>query len=206
MNIAKRIASSLALMGVAACSSSPVVLTPPTQGGGGTVTPTKYTQIERLSRPAIKEAFESFQDHQISNAAEPYNDPTIKADIATTEDAVRPANTAKGTDYGAALASVLYPDEYLVNLSGTAPASSAADPELFLSAEVDGGTAFGGRAPNDDVIALELGALFGKTLPAIGLIADDGEENNCLMTENIHSGADSGKNSTTTFPYLAAAR
>lgn len=180
-------------LGVTGCGNngSPVVLTPqpPAQN-------VAYTQIERLSRPAIKEVFEPFQDHQISNTLEPYNDPTIKNDIIVTEDALR-APTAT-TDYGKALAGLLYPDEYTVDLSAGAPAG--ADKEYFLSNEVE--KAFGGRAPNDDVIDLELSALFGNTLSAIGAIADDGEENTCLSAQNITAGEDPSKQSTNTFPYL----
>jgi len=193
-NLTKSVTVLAALgLGLAACSSPTVVLTPPK--------PVTYTQIERLSRPAIKEVFEPFQEHQISNAVEPYNDPTIQSAIKTTEDALRPP--AASTDYGAALAGVLYPDQYLVNLAGnTTPLPLTG--QYFLSAELSP-TGFGGRAPNDDVIDLELGALFGKTLSAVGLIADDGEENDCLSSQNIPSEA-SAKLTTSTFPYLPVAR
>jgi hypothetical protein len=196
-NLVKLSATAAAISLLAACSGGSTVLTPANQthtGGSATT----YTQIERLSRPAIKEAFEPFQDHQISNAVEPYNDPTIQNDIIGTEDFVRP--TTSTTDYGKTIASVVYPDEYLVNLAGSAP--SGADPYYFLSTEVTGGTAFGGRAPNDNVIDLELGVLFGGTLPALGLIADDKEENNCLSQQNVV--ADASKSTTSTFPYLPA--
>jgi hypothetical protein len=196
-NITKPV-TALAVLGLAltACSSSGVKLTPQPPPGA-----TTYRQIELLSRPAIKEVFEPFQDHQITNAVEPYNDPTLKSAIQTTEDALRPPKGA--IDYGAALASVLYPDEYLVNLAGSSM-PPAVDGQFFLSAEVAPGS-FGGRAPNDDVVDLELGALFGKTLSALGIIADDGEENNCLSSQNTPS-EDPAKKTTSTFPYLAAAR
>jgi hypothetical protein len=152
--------------------------------------------------------FEPFQDHQKSNAVEPYNDPTIQADIVATEDALRPANTALGTDYGKALAGLLYPDEYTVNLNGAAP--SGADPYYFLSDVADNG-AFGGRAPNDDVIYLELDALFGPLLSQLGAIKDDNEENTCLSSQNIGGqgkpgGQAAAKLTTASFPYLAVAR
>jgi hypothetical protein len=183
--------------GVAGCGNN----------GGVTLTPppppnvVSYIQIERLSRPAIKEVFEPFQDHQKSNAVEPYADPTILADIKTTEDAVRygPTGPAAGTpDYGAALQGILYPDEYSVNLAGATPAGN--DPEYFLSNEVE--KAFGGRAPNDDVIGLELGVLFGNTIPALGLAPDDNKENTCLSAQNIAGGENASKKTTGTFPYL----
>ena len=189
--------ASIATLGLAACGgNNNVHLTPqPSQ--------LSFTQIERLSRPAIKEVFEPFQDHQKSNAVEPYNDPTIYADIKVTEDALRPP---KGTiDYGVALQGLLYPDEYTVNLNGPAP--SGADPYYFLSDVADGG-AFGGRAPNDDVIYLELSALYGPLLSQLGAITDDNEENTCLMSQNIGGqgkpgGQAASKLATTTFPYLA---
>jgi hypothetical protein len=216
MTIRKTIAGSVALLCFAACSNSPVTLTPqPTPAAtstpttpGATPTPTatvnpttQFVQIERLSRPAIKEAF---QHHQISNAVEPYQDPTIQSDIVTTEDAIRPPNASVGSDYGKLLSAVLYPDEYLVNLNGGAP--SGADPYYFLSGEVDGSSAFGGRAPNDDVIGLELETLFGGVLPALKLQPEDGEENDCLELQNIKSGSDPAKSTTSTFPYLPVAR
>jgi hypothetical protein len=197
----------LAAFALGGCSSSPVVLTPsqPTSPSGAV----QYVQIERLSRPAIKEVFEPFQAHQVSNAVEPYNDPTIQGDIKGTEDALRPPTSGGSVDYGATLASVLYTDEYLVNLNGTGPQSGDADPYYFLGNELNSAR-FGGRAPNDDVIYLELGALFGGLLPALGLIADDNQEDNCLMSQNIGGqevpgGQNSAKLTTTTFPYLAAA-
>jgi hypothetical protein len=195
-NISKPVTTLAVLaLSLTACSgNSGVKLTPQPPG------PTTYRQIERLSRPAIKEVFEPFQEHQVSNAAEPYNDPTIKTAIQTTEDALRPPKGA--IDYGAALASVLYPDEYLVNLAGST--TPPADGQFFLSAEVAPGS-FGGRAPNDDVVDLELGALFGNTLSSLNIIADDGEENDCLSSQNIPS-EDAAKKTTSTFPYLAAAR
>jgi hypothetical protein len=174
-------------LGISGCSSPGNVVSPIHHSA-------TYTQIELLSRPAIKEVFEPYQDHQKTNVVEPYADTTIQNDIVTTEDALRPPTGT--TDYGKALAGVLYPDEYLVNLSGATPASGT----YFLSYEVSGGADFGGRAPNDDVVGLELGVLFGKTLSSLGIIADDGEENNCLSAQNITE--DPSKKTTATFPYL----
>ncbi len=194
---------------LAGCGSSgATVLTPnrpPNQGGGTTA---QYVQIERLSRPAIKEVFEPFQDHQTSNAVEPYADPTIQADIKKTENALRPPTTYQGkaSDYGTSLAGVLYPDEYSVNLAGNAPQAGDADPFYFLSNELTPAR-FGGRAPNDDVIYLELGTLFGGIAPTVGLIPEDNQENTCLSGQNIAGpmkpgGQNAAKLTTGTFPYL----
>lgn len=186
-------------LGLAACSNGDnnVHLTPgpnpvPTAGV------TRYTQIELLSRPAVKEVFETFAQHSITNAAEPYNDPTIQTAIQQTEDLVRYGSTTPqaSNDYGTIFQSVLYPNEYAVDLSQTTGG--------FLSYELGGklsnGGKFGGRAPNDDVIGLELLALFGNGLSALGIAPDDHRENNCLSAQNVTqrpSQATSGA-----FPYL----
>jgi hypothetical protein len=156
-----------------------------------------YVQIERLSRPAVKELFEKFVDHQISNAAEPYNDPTLQGEIQSFTDALRPPKN--GADYGKTLASVLYPDEYTVDLSQTGGAA-------YLGNETGGATSatkstFGGRGVTDDVIDISLGAVFGNTLPTLGLLPDDGQENNCLSKENLAQNPTQAP--TATFPYLA---
>jgi len=171
-------------------------------GGGSSVSSvpqrpiTTYTQIERLARPAIKEVFEPFNDHKISNAAEPYNDPTMKADIIGTEDYVRPPNTTAGTDYGVTLAGILYPDEYDVDLSQSGSAG-------YLGADSGGifGGKFGGRDLTDDVVNVSLSALFGNALTALG-VPDDHEENNCLSKENLTQRA--SQTQTATFPYFSA--
>jgi hypothetical protein len=170
--------------------------TPAAKGMSGS-TATKYSQIEVLSRPAVKELFEKFVDHQTTNGAEPYNDPTLQGEIQSFTDALRPPTAS--TDYGKALAGVLYPNEYTVDLSQTGGAS-------YLGNETGGATSstkstFGGRAITDDVIDISLGAVFGKTLPTLGLIADDGEENNCLTADNVAQA--STQTPMATFPYLA---
>jgi hypothetical protein len=157
----------------------------------------KYTQIELLARPAVKELFEKFVDHQTTNAAEPYNDPTLQGEIQSFTDALRPPTSS--TDYGKVLASVLYPNEYTVDLSQSGGAA-------YLGNETGGATSatkstFGGRGITDDVIGISLGAVFGKTLPTLGLVADDHEENNCLSTENLAQNATQLPGAT--FPYLA---
>ena len=199
INISKSLTAIAVLgLGLAACGSNngdTVRLTPQPPAVAQS-----YTQIERLSRPAVKEVFENFSDHQKSNAAEPYNDSLLQGDIAATEDFVRygnPAGPSSGPDYGKVLQTVLYPDEYTVDLSQSTGG--------FLGAESGGklGGAFGGRNPNDDVIGLELVALFGNGLTLIG-VPDDNKENNCLNTQNLSSAPYAKQASTSTFPYLHA--
>jgi hypothetical protein len=181
--------------GVAACGGNAPVNTVP-------VNPqtTSYKQIELLSRPAVKELFEKFVDHQTSNTSEPYADPTLQTSIQALTDALRPPKASVGSDYGKALAGVLYPNWITADLSQ--PGGAA-----YLGNETGGATSatkstFGGRAVTDDVIDISLGAVFGGTLPALGLQPEDNEENNCLTTDHVAINATQAP--TATFPYLHA--
>jgi hypothetical protein len=164
------------------------------------VTPTgTYTQIERLSRPAVKELFENFQDHKTTNAVEPYSgNPTdpLYAEIKSFTDTVRPPGTGVGApQYGTTIQSILYPDEMSANLASTSATAG------YLGVET-GLNSFGGRDPGDDVIGTSLGVVFGNTLSSgLHLLADDGEENNCLSAEHVTQ--DPSQQKTGTFPYLA---
>lgn len=200
MNTVRSLIAFSALgLGLAACggnnNTTPTYFQPPT------INPTtKYVQIERLSRPAIKEVFENFVDHQKSNAIEPYQDDLLKTDISATEDFVRYGSAtgpAAGTpDYGPIIQSVVYPDEYAVDLSQTAGG--------FLGYEL--AKNFGGRAPNDDVIATELSVLFGTGLSDnVPGVPPDNKSNNCLKTQNL-AALDVAQQSGPTFPYLPVPR
>lgn len=195
----KHILSVLALgalgFGLAACGGSGVNTTPVP----GSPLGTKYVQIELLSRPAVKELFEKFVDHQVTNAAEPYADPTLQGEIQSFTDALRPPNAALGSDYGKALAGVLYPNWITADVSQMGAAA-------YLGNETGGATSathsnFGGRAITDDVIAISLGAVFGNTLGALHLQPEDNEENTCISNDNTLQRATQAPSST--FPYLA---
>ena len=196
-------------VGLSACNGGSASAPPFNSGSTGLATPLptnpgpstqSYVQIELLSRPAVKEVFENFVDHKTTNAVEPYAgapaDP-LPGEIKAFENTVRPPNAAVGSNYGAALASVLYPNVYSVDLSNTTDKAS------YLGIETGGATGgkFGGRDLGDDVVNISLGALFGKTLPALGVQPEDNEENNCLSQENITQGASQAKLGS--FPYLA---
>jgi hypothetical protein len=188
--------------GLTACggaSSQPVAI-PTGSGPGSGANTTSYTQIELLARPAVKELFEKFIDHQTTNTVEPYADTTLKQDIQSFTDAARVPNPTVGSDYGKALDGVLYPNWITVDLSQTGAAA-------YLGNETGGFTSathstFGGRAITDDVITISLGAVFGNTLVTLGLQPEDNEENNCLTTDNVLQSAT--QLPTTTFPYLHA--
>lgn len=198
-------------LGLTACHSGSSTL--PNTGGGNLATPlptnppvstASYTQIELLARPAVKEALESFNNHKVTNHVEPYaGSPTdpLKAEIKATVDLVRPPNATAGSDYGAALQSVLYPNEIAVDLSDTTDKAS------YLGVETGGATGgkFGGRDIADDVINIDLGAVFGGTLAALKVQPEDNEENNCLSQQSpdVKTLQKPSQANTGTFPYLS---
>lgn len=181
---------TLALVGVIAggCSSgnvgtNPIVPTSPSPAPNAA-----YRQIELLSRPAVKEAFESFASHDTTNRSEPYADPTLKAQILSFSELFRSQTTAK------VLQAVLYPNVMKADLSQNTTKAA------YLGYETGGatGSKFGGRALSDDAIDISLGALFGNTISALGLAPDDHKEAPCLTTDNVPY----DKQNTDTFPYV----
>lgn len=188
----KHIALGIALgaivaVGVAACSgnASPFI------GPAPTASPGAYVQIELLARPAVKEAFESFADHDTTNRTEPYNDPTLQSAIGTFTTTV----AGRSSTWASTLQSALYPNEMLVNI--TSNATTAA----YLGVETNGltGSAFGGRGLSDDIIKTSLGAIFGNTLTLLG-VPDDGKESPCLIDDHVTA----TNQTTSTFPYAQA--
>jgi len=150
-----------------------------------------YAQIERLARPAVKEAFESFDNHDKTNRSAPTNDPALADAIVnfTTTVAGRSAETA------GVLKAVLTPDEMLADLSQSGVKAA------YLGSETGGatGSKFGGRGLTDDVIDISLGAIFGNTVSALKLAPDDGKQSKCLTTDNT---GPNGHHFTDAFPYL----
>jgi hypothetical protein len=191
----KRYAFGLAAVALAGaviggCTSNSVGFTPHNGNGGGTPPPgtASYQQIELLSRPAVKEVFEAFQSHDTTNRTEPYNDPTLQGMILSFSENFRNTQTSQ------TLQSILYPNVMKVDLSQNTTTAS------YLGYETGGatGSKFGGRALADDVVDISLGALFGNTLSALGLIPDDKKEVPCLTTDNVAY----DKSNTNTFPYV----
>jgi len=166
-------------------------------------TPTgAYVQIELLSRPAVKEALESFNNHKVTNKVQPYaGSPTdpLQGEIKATVNLLRPP---KGTsDFGTALQGILYPNEMAADLSNTTDKAS------YLGFETGGATGgkFGGRDIADDVINIDLGAIFGNTLVKLGLQAEDNQENACLSQQSpdMKTLQRPSQASIGVFPYLA---
>ena len=181
----------LALAGaiVGGCSSSSPAFNP-TSSGSGNGTTVAYKQIELLSRPAVKEAFEMFEDHNKTNRSEPYDDPVLKGQIKSFSLMYRSKTWAD------TLQSILYPNVMKADLSQNTTQAA------YLGYETGGatGSKFGGRGLDDDVIDISLGAIFGNTLSALGLIPDDKKEIPCLALDNV--GYD--KHNTDKFPYIQA--
>ncbi len=184
--------ATAALIGIviAGCTSNSVGFNPAPGPSGAPPGATAYHQIELLSRPAVKEVFEQFEDHNKTNRSEPYADPTLASMIKSFALNFRSEKTA------ATLQAVLYPNVMKVDLSQNVASAS------YLGYETGGatGSKFGGRALADDVVDISLGALFGNTLSALGLIPDDHKEAPCLTTDNV--GYD--KMNVSTFPYVQA--
>jgi hypothetical protein len=174
---------------IGGCSSNAAVFNPQ---GGSSAPPgaTVYKQIELLSRPAVKEAFELFEDHNKTNRSEPYADPVLQAQIKSFTLNFRSKQNAE------TLQAILYPNVMKADLSQDVTTAS------YLGYETGGatGSKWGGRALDDDIIDISLGAIFGNTLSALGLIPDDKKEAPCLALDNVAY----DKSNTEKFPYIQA--
>jgi hypothetical protein len=176
-----------AIGAIVGCNSSNV--TTPIGPGPGPG-PNSFQQIELLSRPAVKEVFELFEDHNKTNRSEPYADPVLQGQIKSFTLLFRSKTNAD------TLQAVLYPNVMKADLSQNTTKAA------YLGYETGGatGSKFGGRALDDDVVDISLGAIFGNTLSALGLIPDDHKEVPCLTTDNVAY----DKSNTSTFPYIQA--
>jgi hypothetical protein len=163
-----------------------------------------YHQIERLGRPAVKELFQQFANHDGTNRTAPWQQPlsaqTLYQEIGsfTTTVAGRSTSGPNGGVPGV-LQAVLIPDELAADLSQPGPAA-------YLGVETGGATGgkFGGRGLPDDVIDISLGAVFGNTLSALGLTTDDGKESPCLTTDNVPQQNAKDNVTPAVFPYVGA--
>lgn len=190
--VAGIVLGGLISLAFAACTSNSIPGPGPVPTSSSAPSTGQYKQLELLSRPAVKEAFENFADHDTSNRSEPYADPTLQSAIGTFTTSVAGRSAANA----ATLQAVLYPNEMVADLSQNV--ANAA----YLGVETNGatGSKFGGRALSDDVIDISLGAIFGSTLSALGLIPDDGKESPCLTTDHVSYASVT----STTFPYTQA--
>ena len=152
-----------------------------------------FTQIERTARPAVKETFEAFQDHDRSNRRPPWDDPLLGDSIVAFTTAKPPNGAGRSAQIAAVLRHVLIPDELAADLSSAGPAG-------YLGVETKAGN-FGGRGPSTVVIDPSLKAVFGSAIPKLGLAPDDGRETACLTSNHV---APDDRGVSQSFPYLGA--
>jgi len=161
-------------------------------GGGQKV----YTQMDRLARPAVNEVFATVANnrHQINDTDNPTDD---AANLAGDIQSFMVGTAGRSQAITDVTKAVLVPDVLVADLDQGGKAA-------YLGVETGGATGgtFGGRDLKDDVVDTSLGVIFGNTVPALGLAADDGKEIPALTSDNV--GED--KHFTSTFPYLGAPR
>ena len=158
---------------------------------------TTFIQMERHARPAIKEVFQQFNNHDNTNRTSPYATPfssqSLFVEIGSFAQAV-----GRSPATAAVLQTVLIPDAIEADLSQTGASA-------YLGVETGGatGSKFGGRGLLDDVVDIDLGALFGNTVSALGLAPDDHAEIPCLTTDNVPANAAAHNiNVAGGFPYV----
>jgi hypothetical protein len=197
--IASAVSAVVALAALAACSSS----------GSTTINrQSQYQQIERLSRPAIKEVFESFANHDATNRSAPTNDTQLQTSIQTFLGP--PPNGVANRSVATAnfIVGVLIPDETQADLSVTVAGCGTPNSPCaaYLGHETGGatGTTFGGRWLNDDVVKTSLGIIFGNTVAALGGAPNDNNESWCLTDQNLSGGEGAFQTYSATFPYVNA--
>lgn len=167
----------------------------------------QYVQLERLSRPAIKEAFEAFANHDQTNRSAPTNDTALQNAITGflgSPGSGGVANRSAATSNF--IVSVLIPDEMKADLSQTVSGCGTPNTPCaaYLGVETGGatGSKFGGRWLNDDTIKTSLGIIFGNTVAALGGAPDDGNESWCLTDDNLSKGEGTFQSYGNTFPYV----
>ncbi|HEY8312581.1 MAG TPA: DUF4331 family protein [Candidatus Baltobacteraceae bacterium] len=157
-------------------------------GSGG-----RYTQIERTARPAVKETFEAFKNHDATNRNPPWNDTLLADSIVSFTTAKPPNGAGRSMATAKVLQHVLIPDELAADLSKHAPAG-------YLGVETKAGN-FGGRGPSTVVIDPSLQAVFGNAVAKLGLAPDDGHETACLTSNHVPP---DDRGVTSAFPYFGA--
>jgi Domain of unknown function (DUF4331) len=172
-------------------------LTP--QGERQRLQSTQFQQIERLARPAIKEATQMFAQHEDTNRVSPVQEPLSSQSLFQSIGTFVTQAAGRRSDYATTLQAVLIPDEMAVDLSQNTTKAA------YLGVETKGatGSAYGGRALTDDVITTDLSAIFGTALSDLGLVPADGKQSPCLATDNVPVDA-AAKHLTTTFPFVGS--
>jgi uncharacterized protein DUF4331 len=190
-----------------------------TRIGGATDESGTWTQVERLGRPAVKEATEAFRNHDATNRAALTDDGVLARSIR--EYMIHTAGRSNAVADAAVKA--LQPDFIEADLSQAGPArylavetngKSGLPIQIIRTVPPDGIEGvkkalgdpyrqFGGRDPKSPVIDLSLGAIYGSLIPKLGLAADDNRETDCLTSDHTTPAA---KHPLRGFPYLGDPR
>lgn len=190
--------------------------------GSAAGTDANYVQIERLARPAVKEATEDFKNHDITNRSDILDDRTL-ADSIKAFVMRSPGGAGRSEAVANAIQGVLIPDAIRADLRASGSAR-------YLGVETNGKSGFpiaviravppsgiygikkalgdpyrhfGGRDLKSPVIDLSLGAIFGSLVPKLGLAPEDNRETPCLTSDNV---IPDDKHQTGDFPYIGAAQ
>ena len=190
-----------------------------TRAGGPTDDGGTWTQVERLGRPAVKEATEAFRNHDATNRAALNDDAVLAKSVR--EYMIHTAG--RSTAVADAAVKVLIPDFIEADLSQAGPArylavetngKSGLPIQIIRTVPPDGIEGikkslgdpyrqFGGRDPKSPVIDLSLGAIYGSLIPKLGLAPDDNRETDCLTSDHTTPAA---KHPLRGFPYLGDPR
>ena len=190
-----------------------------TRTGGPAGESGTWTQVERLARPAVKEATEAFRNHDATNRAALTDDGVLAKSIR--EYMIHTAGRSNAVADAAVKA--LMPDYIEADLSQSGPArylavetngKSGLPIQIIRTVPPDGIEGikkalgdpyrqFGGRDPKSPVIDLSLGAIYGSLIPKLGLAPDDNRETDCLTSDNTTPAA---KHPLRGFPYLGDPR
>lgn len=196
-----------------------MVLNQNTRTGAPTDASGTWTQVERLGRPAVKEATEAFRNHDVTNRSVLTDDAVLAKSIR--EYMIHTAG--RSTAVADAAVKTLMPDFIEADLSASGPArylavetngKSGLPIQIIRTVPPDGIAGikkalgdpyrqFGGRDPKSPVIDLSLGAIYGSLIPKLGLAPDDNRETPCLTSDNTTPAA---KHPLSGFPYLGDPR
>lgn len=177
----------------------------------------RWQQVERLGRPAVKEATESFAMHDQSNRSTPWNDMALHRSIYR----FMRYTAHRSEKLSKAVTDTLVPDELAADLADNGPAR-------YLAVETRGKSAlptgvvrlvptiplgglkkgigdpyrkFGGRDLSSPVMDISLGVIFGTLGQKVGLAPNDGQETPCLTSDHVTAGT---RGITKDFPYVGA--
>ena len=190
-----------------------------TRFGGQSDTSGTWVQVERLGRPAVKEAMEAYRNHDATNRSALTDDSVLSNSIH--EYMLHTAG--RSNQVADAMVKVLIPDYIEADLSQHGPArylavetngKSGLPLQIVRTVPPDGIEGikkalgdpyrqFGGRDLGSPVIDLSLGAIYGSLIPKLGLAPEDNRETPCLTSDNT---TPASKHFLRGFPYIGDPR